>query len=176
MATEYDIGLDSQCLSFLIDAIQGIAMPGAPIAPEKLALVRTYLYTPGTLWVTPTVEEECAPIKNLDRRALHESWMSAVFGVRPVTNPQRIQKRAEELHLTHKGLNDCRILAEAEDVGLDVLVSFDADFVAHLRRLSAVKLQEPMELWSALNIAKGCKPDKVPHATNPLGAQTWWQW
>jgi hypothetical protein len=48
------IGLDSQRLSYLIDALEGVAPPTDGLAEQKVALVQLYLYTPCTLWVTPT--------------------------------------------------------------------------------------------------------------------------
>ncbi len=68
-----EIGLDSQCLSFLIDAFIGVSAPSDALAEEKLALARISLYTPGTLWVTPTVVSECTRIRHEDRKSLHES-------------------------------------------------------------------------------------------------------
>ena len=56
--------MDSQCLSYLIDAVQGSSAPSGDLAAEKIALFRTYLYTEGTLFVTPHVIEECAKIRN----------------------------------------------------------------------------------------------------------------
>ncbi len=50
-----EIGLDSQCLTYLISALEGVAAPSDSLAEQKVALVRLYLYTPGTVWVTPTV-------------------------------------------------------------------------------------------------------------------------
>ncbi len=44
-----EIGLDSQCLSYFIDALEGVAALTDALAEQKVALVR--LYTPGTLWI-----------------------------------------------------------------------------------------------------------------------------
>jgi hypothetical protein len=49
-----EIGLDSQCLTYLISALENVAAPTDRLAEQKVSLVRLYLYTPGTVWVTPT--------------------------------------------------------------------------------------------------------------------------
>jgi hypothetical protein len=58
------IGLDSQCLSYLIDALEGVPPPADDHAEQKVALVRLYLYSPRTLWVTPAVEREFSRIRD----------------------------------------------------------------------------------------------------------------
>src|SRR3990172_992033 len=53
------VALDSQSYSYIVDAMEGYeTAPAGVLAPQQLALVRLYLYTPGTLWLTPTVERE----------------------------------------------------------------------------------------------------------------------
>ena len=49
------IGLDSNCLSYVIQALEGVSRPTDALADQKIALVRLYIYTPGTLWTLPTV-------------------------------------------------------------------------------------------------------------------------
>jgi hypothetical protein len=172
-----DIGLDSQCLSFLIDAFMGVSAPSGALAAEKTALARIYLYTSGTLWVTPTVVSECARIRHQDRKSLHESWTSVLFGERSTRDPDAVHTRALQFQRFHRGYEDCRILAEAEDIEFDVLLSYDAEFLRHLRTQSlTVVLTEPTACWNALAIPKGSSPRKVPHSTNPLSSHEWWRW
>lgn len=45
-----DVGLDSNCLSYVIQSMEGVTEPKGDLAEQKVALVRLYLYTPGTLW------------------------------------------------------------------------------------------------------------------------------
>ncbi len=172
-----EIGLDSQCLSYLIDALEGIGPPTDSLADQKVALVRLYLYTPGTLWVTPTVQTEFLRIRDARRRGKHESWTSVLFGVRPVANSAAVDQRAAEMLTAHGDADDCRILAEAEDIGLQTLVTFDDDLVKHLSsRTSTVCLTRPATLWAELDIPRGAPPIKMPSLGNPLANQAWWRW
>ncbi len=171
------IGIDSQCVSFLIDAMQNVRVPNDSLAEEKIALFRTYLYTPGTLYVTPTVTEECAAIRNIAMKELHESYIMVLIGESQIRDPRNVETRVRELERYHSGKNDCRILAEAEDAEFYALLSYDNNFLNRLKAvLSSVKLYRPTEYWSQLNISHGAKPDKVPHRNNPLAKQAWWKW
>ncbi len=127
-----ELGLDSNCLSYLIDAMEGVAEPTDDLAEQKVALVRLYHYTPGTLWTLPTVKEEFLRIADPMRRARHDSWTNVLFGVRPVSDPGAVAMRAAELKHLHRPLKDRTVLAEAEDIGLSALLSFDARFVRRL--------------------------------------------
>ena len=73
--------------------------------------------------------------------------------------------------------NDCLILAEAKDLGLDVLLSYDSDI---LKRLASVEkevvLIRPSDYWNSLGVPRGADLQTVPHNTNPLSQKTWWRW
>ena len=87
-----------------------------------------------------------------------------------------MQARAEALSLHHSGANDCRILAEAEEIGLDILLTYDADFCKRLTgRSKVVALLRPSLYWSKLAIVRGAQPITIPHHSNPLSDKTWWQ-
>ena len=173
----HEVGLDSMCLSYLIDALEGVGPPADALADQKVALVRSYLYTEGTLWVTPTVQTEFMRIKNDARRESHRRWTSVLFGVRPLMNRVVVERRTQELLVAHAAPNDCRILAEGEDIGLATLLTFDDDFIARLATgSSTVEVVRPVEFWARLAVRRGAKPVKVPTLDNPLAAQTWWRW
>ncbi len=70
------VGLDSQCLSYLLYAIGGISEPTDLLAEEKKALLRSWFYKPGTFVLTETVISEVSRIRNIDRREFHESFIS----------------------------------------------------------------------------------------------------
>jgi predicted nucleic acid-binding protein len=176
MASLSEIGLDSQCLSYLLDALEGVAAPTDALAEQKIALVRLYLYTPGTLWVTPTVRTEFSRIRDPARRGIHENWTSVLFGVRPLSSPDAVERRAAELVKHHGDADDRRILAEAEDVGFATLLTFDNDFVKHLSSRTRLNLIRPAQLWATLAISNGAPPQKVPTLANPLASETWWRW
>lgn len=170
------VGIDSQCLSYLIDAFSAVGSPTDTLAAQKIALARLFFYLPGTLWVTPTVAVECAKIRNTERAELHASFIAVLFCELPVTDTKATEERSQNLLKLHSGLNDCRIVAEAEYVGFDVLLTFDSKMVKRLSGSSTVKLLEPLTYWKLLAIPQGAKPDKTPHETNPLTEQSWWRW
>lgn len=174
--TPSEIALDSQCISYLIDALEGVAAPTDFLAPQKVALVRLYLYTPGTLWVTPTVEREFLRIRNEARRASHVSWTSVLFGVRPLTDGIRAEQRAADLAPLHADIDDRMVLAEAEDIGFTTLLSFDSDFVKRLGAHTGLLLTRPAVFWDSLAVPRGTSPTKVPAHSNPLANEDWWRW
>ena len=67
------IGLDSQSLSYLLDAIVGIEEPTDILATEKKALVRSWFYRPGgfAFTLTATVIAEVRQIPDATRREFH---------------------------------------------------------------------------------------------------------
>ncbi len=171
-----EISLDSQCLTYLISALEGVAAPTDSLAEQKVALVRLYLYTPGTVWVTPTVKREFLRIRDEARRASHITWTSVLFGVRPLNDAAAVERRAASLEPLHADFDDRLVLAESEDIGFATLVSFDARFVNHLSNHARLLLTEPAALWASLGIPRGARPDKVPAFGNPLASETWWRW
>ena len=170
------VGLDSQCLSYLLDGIAGISEPTDSLAEEKKALLRTWFYQPGTFILCETVISEVAMIRNLDRRRFHESFVQTLFLDYPVSDLAAVETRAKHFQRSHPKLNDCRILAEAEELQLDFLLTYDDDFWKRLSATSSTtKLTKPSSYWSSLGIAKGANPVQVPHHTNPLSMQSWWR-
>ena len=171
------IGLDSQCLSYLLDGIAGISEPTDSLAAEKIALLRSWFYGSNTFTLTQTVVSEVAEIPNEERRQFHQSFMSTLFLDYPVRFPDSVQARAKQFQSKHPTLNDCRILAEAEELGLDALLTYDNNFWKHLQNASATtRLVKPSTHWIGLGVPHGAQPRTVPHPTNPLSPQTWWRW
>jgi len=171
------VGLDSQCLSYLLDGIAGINEPTDILASEKIALLRSWFYMPRTFFITATVLSEVARIRITERREFHESFVRTLFLDYPVRDLNRVQNRAIHFEALHPESADCRVLAEAEELGLDVVLSYDHDFVKRLSSVSkTVRLVTPTAYWASSNIPKGALPRTVPHHTNPLSQQLWWRW
>ena len=169
------VGLDSQCLSYLLDGIAGVSKPTDSLAPERISLLRLWFYTPGTFILTETVITEVSQIKNVTRRKFHDGFIKPHFLDYPAQDITTIKSRVEELNKYHPKHNDCRILAEAEDLKLDYLLTYDYDFLKRLSNTSKItNLIKPVDYWKSLNIPKGTKPITIPHPTNPLSKETWW--
>jgi len=171
------VGLDSQCLSYLLDIIDGIEEPTDPLAGERKALLRSWFYRPGTFIFTETVISEVSKIKNVYRREFHEGFIRTLFLYYPVRNLTEVQARAAQFEVNHPKSNDCLILAEAEELELDFVLTYDEKFWKRLYHASSTtKLMKPSEYWTYLGIKKGAEPVTVPHDTNPLSKQSWWRW
>jgi hypothetical protein len=171
------IGLDSQCLSYLLDSIVGIGEPRDTLAEEKKALLRIWFYQTGTFVLGETVISEVAKIRNLDRREFHQSFIRTLFLDYPVHDLAIVEARSAHFQRAHSKPDDCRILAEAEELKLDFLLTYDHDFWKRLSTTSSTtKLMKPSSYWGTLGIPKGTTPITVPHPTNPLSQQSWWRW
>ncbi|SEP44046.1 hypothetical protein SAMN05216316_3164 [Nitrosovibrio sp. Nv6] len=95
----------------------------------------------------------------------------------PVHDSTAVQTRAVYFEQDHPEPSDCRILAEAEELQLEFVLTYDHDFEKRLSKVSSIsKLIKPSSYWSSLDIPRGAKPKTVPHHTNPLSEQTWWRW
>jgi predicted nucleic acid-binding protein len=173
------VGLDSNCLSYLLDSIANIEEPTGQLANEKIALLRSWFYKPGAFpfILTETVISEVARIRDIERHKFHESFIQSLFLDYPVSNLTAVQARTAEFTKDHCGLSDCRILAEAEELELDIVLTYDHDFLKNLSTTSdTTKLMKPSSYWASLSITKGATPVTVPHHTNPLSEQSWWRW
>jgi hypothetical protein len=94
-----------------------------------------------------------------------------------VQDAQAVQNRAELFQSEHPKLNDCRVLAEAEELGLDVMLTYDNKFWKRLQNSSATTmLVKPSTYWAGLGVPRGAQPKTLPDHTNPLSSQSWWRW
>jgi predicted nucleic acid-binding protein len=165
-------------LSYLLDAIAGVLEPTDTLALERKALVRSWFYLQeGTFFITETVMKEVVEMRACDRRDFHESFVMTLFNDYPVGNADAVARRARDFKAIHREINDCHILAESEELGIDVLLTYDNDFRRRLANVSpTVRIMTPCLYWDSLGIPRGALPRTVPHHSNPLSAQTWWRW
>ena len=174
---DVEMAIDSQCLSYWLDALTKVEKPIGELSSEKIALVRVWFYTEGTFSATETVIDECLKIKNPNHRKQHKSFIKTLLLEPRNMDEAKIKERTNELSQYHLGMADCRILAEVEDIGLDVLLTYDTKFIDRLAHQSrSVRVQRPSEYWDDLGISRGAKPFTVPHHTNPLSNESWWRW
>lgn len=174
---EQKIGIDSNCLSYLIDALINVSEPSDDLKDERVALVRGWFYVTGTYYATTTVMSECTRIQNIDRQTLHVNFIITRIFDESIRNPAVIHARTTELFSTHPKWEDCLILAEGEDIELDTLLTCDNQFKKRLTsKLNNVSLVKPSDFWNSLNIPKGTCPKIEPSQTHPLFLETWWRW
>jgi hypothetical protein len=173
------VSVDSNCLTFLVESLEGIEKPTDALAEQKIALARCF-YFGVPLLTTETVRREAEDIRDPVRREKHLSWMRTHFGTVPLqASPGQISQRAKHLHQFHpkvKDWKDCAALSEAEAAQFAILLSYDDRFVRQLSGKSNVRLVKPVPFWISLNIPKGTPPKWKPDHVNPLVTQSWWYW
>jgi|SRR5210317_258407 hypothetical protein len=178
MGHSQNFALDSQCFTYLISALQSVQEPTDRLAGEKVALFRSFLYSGARHFITPTVEKEWRRISDQRRQDLHESWHSVHFGTVSFYLPEQryeAEIRTQELLRFHPGRNDCLILAEAEILGANKLLSYDRDFLMNLSSRAKIELISPSEHWNNMNVSPGAGPKVTPHPSNPLTGVSWWR-
>jgi hypothetical protein len=174
---ETRVGLDSNCLSYLFDAVADFDEPTDLLAQEKVALIRIWFYTSEEYYITETVLNEISDIRCPERREFHDGFLSVHILETTVQQRFIVSARTLELMQAHPKRNDCQIVAEAEDALLDTFLSYDKNLKRHLGPISKnVQIVTPSSYWIGLNIPKGARPLTAPHKTNPLSIQTWWHW
>lgn len=174
------IAIDSNCLSYLVDAMYSCERPLDNLADQKIALLRTYLYRDEILFISSTVHSEYQKIKDALNKERHEGISDIVLDDVPESNPKAIEDRFyyyTNFHKGQKNKKDCRILAESELGGCRYLLTYDFKYLSRLKeKTETIKMKTPSEFWSLLNIPKGARPARTPSPTNPLSNQTWWIW
>ncbi len=175
------IAIDSNALTFLVDAIMGRYNPKVDtkeLASQKVSLLRIFLYCGTQFYVVPTVELEYKRIKNRFNRKEHQTICEALlFDNIPTPDKKLIEFMVENYSKKHKGLNDCKILAEANLLGVHTLLTYDFDFIKKLKNsCDSITFAIPSEYWNSLNIPIAASPTWSPHVTNPLSQQNWWVW
>lgn len=173
---EQKVGLDSQCLSYLIDAIYEVNCPVDTLSNEKVSLVKIWFYKHNNYYVTETVISEVKKIRDIERKELHEDFIRTLLLDFPVENVIDVNNRADDLIEYHNKRNDCLILAEAEELGLDMVLTYDNKFWERLRYNSnKTRLVKPASYWGSLKVPKGLMPITEPHRTSPLSNTSWWR-
>lgn len=177
--TDDMVSVDSNCLTFLIDSLEGIEKPTDALAEQKIALVRCFYYGVPLL-TTETVRREAENIRDPVRREKHLGWMRTHFGTVPLQAlPGQISQRAnyfQRFHSNARDRKDCTALSEAEAAQFAILLSYDDRFVRQLSGKSKVRLMKPVPFWTSFNIPKGTPPKWKPAHLNPLITQSWWYW
>lgn len=174
------VGVDTNILAFLAQAAKGMYDPAADadrvLRPERIAAYRVFLYS-ACIAVTPTVHEEIEKTADPRERAELAGWKDALLVELLDVHPDAVEAQTRWLRQHHAWERDCRIVAEAELGGLDVLLTFDKTLRKRLDgRAAPLRLRYPSEYWAELQIPRGQAPHWSPTPTNPLQTATWWRW
>lgn len=169
------VGIDSQCVTYLIEALSGIydpvSDPDEKLRSEKIALAWISQYT--TLEITSTVISELMGIKEFTKRIQHEHFQCFYLIENVDFLWQQNEERVNELLKYHNKLKDCRILAEAETAGCAYLILNDKDFIKRLSNYTPIKLMKPSDYWKISSFWQ-FTPRWFPIETNPLAGLSWY--
>lgn len=176
----HKVCIDSNALSYLVDAMTSGIKPTGNEADEKLALLHAYLYRNDILYISPTVRIEYERIRDEKKRINHQEVADILLGEILLSDNDIVQSKTLEYCKFHLGKNnekDCRILAEAELGGCKIILTYDQDFIKKLHdKTHGIRIMKPSDFWHSLDIPKKSRPVTVPHHTNPLSKETWWTW
>lgn len=174
------IGIDSNAVTYLATTMSGGYDPtsdATELREERVAMYRVFRYDPATMCVTPTVKKECDGMPDGPFKRLHNAIGSIVLLDGPWDfDADRLGERVKDLALFHGDVNDCHILAEAEQARFDTLLSLDSRFVSRLSsHTTGPALFTPSAYWKKLNLPVGAKPVRTPARGNPMAGQEWWR-
>ena len=150
--------------------------PDNILAVERVAVFRLFLWA--DLIVTPTVLKQLAASKNsawrdrLERLVLIHLPEAQI----PASAFSAINDKVQNLQSFHCDSLDCRILAEAESIGANTLLSFDHQLRRRLKAQTTLSLCRPSDYWNWLAIRPGTRPKWAPALSNPISRETWWLW
>lgn len=173
------IGIDSQCITYLIQGLSNEYCPFDLLSDEKRALVRIFFYYYIPFYVPETVERECKRIADEKKCYIHQSLIDCSLFQMPPVDSKDLINLANNFFEHHKGkktLDDCKILAECELGGLDILLTLDTEILTRLKtQTKKISIMKPNKFWEQLNIPLGTKPFSVPLSGHPLENATWWR-
>ena len=173
------VALDSNALTYLLDAVDetyGLRPDGSPVAGDRLAMIRCFFYAECSFWVPPTVKEEYGRIRDLEKQQKHDRWsMFLLEDVEPQESKATLDRRASDLSQHHRGFDDCRVVAEAESLGIKRLLSCDNDLIRDLNGNCRLTILRPSEFFASLALPPRARPRLVPTSRNPLAYETWWR-
>jgi len=146
-----------------------------PSAGDDLAAFQLFMYAP-KLVILPTITQEADRILHGDRRKEHLTWVWYHFDEALLDREaEQIESRTRELLPYHSDADDCRIVAEAEVAGVDVLTTIDKRISKRLQSRTRVRLLPPPIAVAELAIARGAHPRREPASGHPHAGAAWWR-
>jgi len=171
-----NLGLDSQCYTYLISALENLHEPTDKLSEEKKSLVRIFFYCSPPFWLSPKVVDEYKQITDETKLQMHQNWHGVHFlNFNPLPDSKKVEELAQDFKKYHPRDNDCTIIAEYKLYGINTVLSYDADMIRNLQN-TGLKIIRPSEYWKDTNIPNGDRPKVIPHHTNPLSNECWWKW
>lgn len=173
------IAIDSNVLTYLVEVTEPGYDPAKDrpeLAAERIAMLRVFLYGGRDFWVSPTVKREYGRIRNQAWLSRHDSLTGVLLLDQDLNvSDDTIDRRVAELVQHHRKTRNCRILAEAELMGLRTLLSFDPKLANRLGPHTNVQIISPSGYWRLLNVPVGARPVWSPAPLNPLAGVGWWR-
>lgn len=166
------VTFDSNVLTAFLNANSKVV----PSVGDDLGSFRLFMYSP-RLTILPTVTAEADRIPKDDKRQEHLKWIWYHFPEAQLgEETEQIADRTQELlaHHPQKDADDCRIVAEAEAAGADILATIDKK-IKRLQPLTHVRLVTPAAALEHLGITCGAHPQREPGSGHPLAGATWWR-
>ena len=143
--SEKIVAIDSQSITYFVEAERN-AKPVSLRLQKEYDAVYEIALTYG-FWLLPKVYEEVQKIPDLAKRFKHDQSLIQLFRH---TNLEQfhcqIETRTKQLLDLHSDEDDCRILAEAEALSADVLLTVDGKFQKRLKVCARTTLVKPSEL------------------------------
>ena len=171
--------VDNMILSYLEHAMTVGYDPAADdqaLAEQKIAALRLFFWTNLAVGETAVAQSQRARDPAI-RRQLDRLVAIQLPEYRvPDDERNALEIRARELTRLHGDAEDCRIVAEAELIGVPTLLTFDKTMQKRLHQAARVEIRSPTEHWEMLAIPRGRNPIREPHSTNPLSRRDFWRW
>ena len=166
------VAFDSNVLTAFLNANS----TAVPSVGDDLGAFRLFIYAP-RLTILPTVTEEADRIPKDDKRQEHLKWIWYHFIEAQLRGEtKRVANRTQELlaHHPEKDADDCRIVAEAEAAGVDVIATIDKK-IKRLQSHTRVRLLTPTATLEHLGIVGAANSEREPANGHPLAEATWWR-
>ena len=179
--------MDSNVLTYLVQSSRRNYYPTADrqnlgLKVQKQTIYWLSRYLDG-IYVPPTVRSEVEKIIHYRRRKSHQSLLeNLLVDILPKQCVGCTERAAyfSQFHTSKsqkeaaRRLKDCHVLAEAESAGIQVLLSFDGNFIKNLEEhVALIRLERPSALWARLGIPPGTLSRWAPAPDNPTKSQRW---
>lgn len=140
------ITVDSQIVTYFLNATDDTLPMSRRLTAEYEAVFHIAL-TYG-FRLLPTVERQIKAIPDLTRLLKHQQSLMTLFSPTNLNYPEfvsKINERERTLLEHHSDKTDCRILAEAEAVESEILLTLDKNFQKRLQPHTDIDLLKPTQ-------------------------------